>query len=96
MRLLWRLRALQDLRDIRDYITAHGSPTAADRVRRHLRVRADRLRTSPFIGVVTSNRDIRILPPTRYPHRIYYTIQGDDVVILHIRQARAAPDHLDF
>jgi plasmid stabilization system protein ParE len=95
MNLRWRPRALRDLRDICSYIAAHGSPAAADRVRRHLRSRADRLRTSPLIGVASSNPQIRILPPTRYPYRIYYTIQGDDVVILHIRHtARSAPDDL--
>jgi plasmid stabilization system protein ParE len=51
--------------------------------------------TNPFIGVVSSNPQIRILPPTRYPYRIYYTVQGEDVVILHIRHtARLAPDDL--
>lgn len=37
-----------------------------------------------LIGVLASNPEIRILPPSRYPYRIYYTIQGDDVVILYI------------
>jgi toxin ParE1/3/4 len=97
MRLRWDARALQDLRDIRRYIGAHGSPAAADRVRQHLRTRVDRLLTNPSIGVVTNNPQIRILPPTRYPYRIYYTVQGDDVVILHIRHtARAAPDDLSL
>jgi plasmid stabilization system protein ParE len=86
-------RALQDLRDIRSYIAAQGSPASAERVRRHLRGRINRLRSNPFIGVVTSNPDIRVLPPTRYPYRIYYTIQAEHIVILHIRHtARQAPD----
>jgi toxin ParE1/3/4 len=95
MKLRWDARAVQDLRDIRRYIAAHGSPAAADRVRRHLRTRVDRLLTNPFIGVITTNPQIRILPPTRYPYRIYYTVEADDVVILHIRHtARSAPDDL--
>jgi len=95
MNLRWDARALQDLRDIRSYIAVHGSPAAADRVRQHLRIRVHRLLTNPFIGVATSHSQIRILPPTRYPYRIYYTVQGDDVVILHIRHsARSAPDDL--
>jgi toxin ParE1/3/4 len=94
MRLRWDSRALQDLQDIRSYIAAHGSPAAADRVRRHLRTRAQRLAKTPFIGVVSSNPDVRILPPARYPYRIYYTIRGDVLVILHIRHtARQAPEH---
>ena len=61
-------------------------------VRVNLRARINLLRNRPFIGVVTSNPEIRMLPPTRYPYRIYYTVQGDDVVILHIRHtARSTP-----
>jgi|SRR4051794_41037691 len=95
MRLRWDARALQDLRNIRNYIAVHGSPAAADRVRLHLGSRIERLLTNPLIGVISTNAEIRILPPTRYPYRIYYTIQGNDVVILHIRHtARLAPDDL--
>jgi len=95
MNIRWDVRALDDLRDIRHYIAQHGPPAAADRVREHLRTRVARLITRPLIGVLTSNPDIRVLPPTRYPYRIYYTIQGDDVVILHIRHsARSEPNDL--
>jgi plasmid stabilization system protein ParE len=97
MKLRWDPRALQDLREIRSYIAEHGSPAAADRVRQHLRIRIDGLLAHPFIGAVTTNPEIRILPPARYPYRIYYTVQGDDVVILHIRHtARLAPDDLSL
>ena len=95
MKLRWDVRAVQDLRDIRSYIATHGSPLAAERVRQHLRTRGQRLLINPLIGVVSTNPQIRILPPTRYPYRIYYTVQGEDVVILHIRHtARLAPDDL--
>ena len=95
MNLRWDARALQDLRAIRSYIAAQGSPAAADHVRQHLRNRVNRLLTNPFIGVVTTNPQIRILPPTRYPYRVYYTVQGNDVVILHIRHtARSTPEDL--
>ena len=95
MKLRWDARALQDLRDIRSYIALHGSAEAADRVRQHLRTRVARLTTNPFIGIVSTNPQIRVLPPTRYPYRIYYTVQGDDVVILHIRHtARSVSDDL--
>jgi plasmid stabilization system protein ParE len=93
--LRWDARAVRDLRDIRRYIAIHGSPAAADRVRRHLRTRIQRLRTNPLIGVISSNPDIRILPPARYPYRVYYTVQGDKVVVLHIRHtARLIPEDL--
>jgi plasmid stabilization system protein ParE len=77
MNLRWDPRAVQDLRDIRGCIAAHGTAAAADRVRRHLQRRIERLPTNPYMGVVSSNREIRILAPTRYPYRIYYAVQGD-------------------
>jgi plasmid stabilization system protein ParE len=97
MKLRWDVRAVQDLRHIRSYTAEHGSPAAADRVRLYLRARVQRLLTTPFIGVATTDPQIRILPPTRYPYRIYYTVQGHDVVVLHIRHAaRRAPDDLSL
>jgi plasmid stabilization system protein ParE len=97
MNLRWDARALEDIRDIRSYIAVHGLPAAADRVRQHLRNRIYRLLTNPFMGVATSNPQIRILPPTRYPYRIYYTVQRDDVIILHIRHtARSTPNDLSL
>ena len=95
MKLRWDPRAVQDLRDIRRYIAAASSATIANRVRRHLQKRVRLLPANPHMGVASSNREIRILAPTRYPYRIYYTLQGDDIVILHIRHtARQSPDDL--
>ena len=95
MKLRYDARAVQDLRDIRSYIASQGSPAVAERVRRSLHVRINRLRQHPLIGTPSSIPDVRILPPTRYPYRIYYAIRGGEVVILHIRHtARQAPDDL--
>jgi len=97
MNLRWDVRAPSDLRDIRCYIAQHGSPAAADRVRVHLRTRVELLLRRPLIGVLTGNPEIRILPPTSYPYRIYYTVQGDNVGILHVRHsARSEPDDLSI
>jgi plasmid stabilization system protein ParE len=50
----------------------------------------------PHIGTSTSVPKVRILAPTRYPYRIYYTVQGNDVIVLHIRHtARGAPHDLE-
>lgn len=86
-------QARSDLEAIRAYLTLHAVAAAADRVRAHLRQRIRRLRHTPLIGVTTSEPGIRILPPTRYPYRIYYTVTADAVVVLHIRHsARRDPD----
>ena len=91
MNLRWDPRAIQDLREIRSFIAARGSAKAADNVRRHLRGRANRLRTHPALGRPSSNSGIRILAATRYPYRIYYAVRGDDVVILHVRHTARRP-----
>ena len=58
-------------------------------------IRAIRWEVETLQRYLGSNPEIRILPPTLYPYRIYYTVQGDDVVILHIRHsARSEPDDL--
>ena len=96
MKLRWDPRAFHDLIEIRGYIATNASPGAAERVRRHLRKRAESLRKNPFLGVVSSHAEIRVLAPTRYPYRIYYTVQGSEVIILHIRHtARRAPHDLE-
>jgi toxin ParE1/3/4 len=94
MNLRWDKRAIQDLHNIRRYI-ANSSPAAAGRVQQHLRSRILRLPQHPLIGVATSNPEVRVLPATRYPYRIYYSIQNNEIVILHIRHtARRTPDDL--
>ena len=86
-------QAKRDLLEIRNYLTEHAGTDTADRVRMHLRQRINRLRQAPLIGVVTSEPSIRILPPTRYPYRIYYTLTAEAVVVLHVRHsARRDPD----
>ena len=95
MNLRWDQRAIQDLHDIRRYVTANSSPAAAGRVQQHLRSRILRLPTYPLIGIATSNPEVRVLPATRYPYRIYYSIQNNEIFIMHIRHtARRAPDDL--
>jgi toxin ParE1/3/4 len=91
MRLRYDPRAIQDLSDIRSYLVAHAAEKAAEKIRRHLQTRANRLRTRPFMGIASEHPNIRILPPTQYPYRIYYAIRDEEVVILHIRHTARRP-----
>ena len=93
MKLRFDARAICDLREIHAYLIEKAEVGAADSVRTHLRVRTRQLAKRPLIGLATTMSEIRVLPPTRYPYRIYYTIQGEDLVILHIRHtSRRAPE----
>jgi len=86
-------RARDDLRHIRSYLLENAGSGAAERVRLYLRDRIHRLGTSPYIGVKTLHPDVRLLPPGRYPCRIFYSIEADAVVILHVRHS--ARDDVD-
>ncbi len=85
-------QAERDLREIRDYLLREAGAQAANKVRRHLHARIKTLSRFPLIGIRTSHGAVRILPPVRYPYRIYYAVSDEAVVILHIRHtARRAP-----
>jgi plasmid stabilization system protein ParE len=97
LKLRLAFQAKRDLTAIRDYLLSQAGSGPAGRVREYLRERIQSLRTAPMLGVATTRVDIRVLPPTRYPYRIFYTITADTVVILHIRHsARSEPDFSDF
>ena len=95
MKVRFDARAVEDLREIRRYIAEHGSTEAAERVRKHLRARCLRLKDFPLMGVASAQLEVRVLPPIRYPYRVYYTVQDTYVVILHIRHtSRQEPDEI--
>ena len=93
LRISLHRRADQDLQEIQSYLVQQAGAQAAERVRLHLLSKLRRLASTPRMGRPTSNAAIRILPPTRYPYRIYYTVASDAVIVLHIRHsARRDPD----
>ena len=87
MKVSLHRRARSDLEAIRSYLLKHADVQAAERVKEHLRTKISRLANRPFIGTATDDPDIRILPPTRYPYRIYYTVTANAVIVLNIRHS---------
>lgn len=83
-------RALNDLSEIRSYLTQH-SPLGAERVRVHIAETVERLSDFPRLGRATDEPDVRVLPLTRYPYVVFYSVMSDEVVILHIRHGARAP-----
>jgi toxin ParE1/3/4 len=78
-------RARLDLAEIRDFIRQAYGPESAERIRLHLKSRIERLGRSPPVGIASDLLGIRILSPTRYPYRIYFTRTDTAVSVLHIR-----------
>jgi plasmid stabilization system protein ParE len=90
VKLRFTARAVGDLENIRAYLVARN-PRGAERVRAHIELTIDRLANFPELGPATDEPSVRVLPLTRYPYLIYYSLVGDDLVILHIRQAARKP-----
>ncbi len=84
MKLFWTEPAIQDLRDLRDYIAADSDFHAADFIASII-TRAERLTTFPMIGRVVpeaQGEDIREILYRSY--RIIYRIVGERVDVLAV------------
>ena len=78
-------RARADLAAIKAYLMREAGARSAERVRTHLNARILRLSRHPNLGITSDEPGIRILSPAKYPYRIYFTVTGDTVIVLHIR-----------
>lgn len=82
--------ALSDLEEIRDYLVER-SPSGAERVRLHIMETVERLSDFPFLGRSTDEPKVRVLPLTRYPYLVFYSVLDSEVAVLHIRHSARAP-----
>ncbi len=83
MRVRYSLRAGRDLAQIVGYLDER-SPTSAAAVRRIITASIAVLAEFPFISPSTELPNIREMTIVRYPYKVYYTIRGTDVLILHM------------
>ena len=80
-----------DLAGIADYLVER-SPRGAELVDRGIHKTVDLISVFPGSGRALEQRPaIRVLPVGRYPYLVFYTVRGDEVVILHIRHGARAP-----
>ena len=91
MNLSYSPRAVGDLADIADYLVAR-SPRGALSVESSIRKTIDVIVAFPKAGRALEQRShVRVMPLGRYPYLLFYTVRGDEVVILHIRHGRRKP-----
>jgi toxin ParE1/3/4 len=51
----------------------------------------------PRIGRVTDIEGVKLLPVIQYPYLVYYTLEDNEVVIVHVRHgARDLPEQGDL
>lgn len=85
-RLRWSNLALDDLRQLRDYLLARD-PGAARRVVEIIRDRSKLLKQHPMAGPPLDIADTRKLSVGRYPYRLIYRVNNDEVTILRVYHA---------
>jgi toxin ParE1/3/4 len=90
MRVRYSLRAFADREAIYDYLELR-SPQGARDVQRAIVQAIRSLASHPRIGQRTDRPGIYELIVPRRPYKIYYRIEGDEVWIVHIRDARRRP-----
>jgi toxin ParE1/3/4 len=88
MKVRYSETALRELDEIFAYIYERNRSAAAavvDRV-------AALLEEFPLAGHTTDEPGVRIMPLVRYPYLVFYAVNGEEIVILHVRHgARLRP-----
>jgi addiction module RelE/StbE family toxin len=90
MRVRYTARAFAERERIFAYLDARN-PQAARSVVGLIKQRIEELGDAPYKGHRTDRGGIFTLWITPYPYRIYYRIDGEDVVIIHIRHTSRRP-----
>jgi plasmid stabilization system protein ParE len=90
MKVRYTDTAATEVEEILEYIAQHN-PSAAVRVNLRIHQTTDLLADFPEIAQMTDEPGIRRTPVGRYPLLVYYTVEGNEVVILHVRHAAREP-----
>jgi toxin ParE1/3/4 len=92
MKLRYTRRARDDLQAIYDYLD-QVSPFGAKSVKQTLERRIRLLGDIPFMAPATDEPGVFELSIVRYPYKVYYRVENDEVRIVHIRHtSRQPPD----
>jgi len=87
VRLRFSPQAYADIADIHEYIAQH-SPRAATAIVAQVRITSLLLARYPALGRETDIPGVRVFPTARYPYFVYYKLQQEELVIIHVRHGR--------
>ena len=90
MKIRYTPRARSDLQAIVEYL-GDRSPQGMRNVRRALEVTIQLIGQYPNSGRLAGEQTVRVLPVGRYPYLVYWTVERDEVWIVHIRDGRGKP-----
>ncbi|MBI5470669.1 type II toxin-antitoxin system RelE/ParE family toxin [Candidatus Kaiserbacteria bacterium] len=83
-------RAVRDLTDIRNYLIKE-SPQGAESVRRAIERCVTAIGEFPGYGLETSNERVRVMPVSSYPYLVYFTVEKETIVVVHVRHSSRMP-----
>ncbi len=90
MKVRYTIRARTDFAAIISYL-GERSPAGARSVKAAIERRIALLGEFPFIAPMTDEPGVYELTLVRYPYKVYYQVDGDDVWIVHIRHTARRP-----
>jgi plasmid stabilization system protein ParE len=91
VRITYSPRAVADLAGIGDYLYERN-PWAAAAVERRIRTIVELAGQFPASGRTLEQRSIvRVIPLGNYPYLVFYTVSGEELIILHIRHSAREP-----
>jgi len=91
VKVRWTDEALRDLDEIATYLAANY-PAVAPAFERRLMLVLAWIERWPQSARRSARRPgVRVVPLGRYPYRVFFRIDDDTVVVLHIHHAARAP-----
>jgi toxin ParE1/3/4 len=87
MRVRWTEVAFTELNDIHAYI-ARDNPEAAKAVVLRIEQVVARLVRFPHMAGATGASGIRVFPALPFPYLVFYTVEGEELIIRNIRHGR--------
>lgn len=90
MKLHYRAQALADI-DAIDRFLEERSPSGARSVLRAIYASIQLVAESPLSYQCTNDSDIRVHVVRRYSYKIFYSVAGDAVEIIHVRHTSRRP-----
>lgn len=90
MKVRYTLRARADLDEIYAYLRERA-PASAEVVKSVIERRIAWLAEFPLMAPTTDEPGVHELSLVRYPYKIYYEVQSDEVWIIHIRHNARQP-----
>jgi toxin ParE1/3/4 len=92
MRVKYSKRAVADLRQIAAYYARSDDPAVGERIAERIQQVVARIAVTPLSGrPVVQRPGVRVVPLLSYRYKVFYTVVGDSIRIVHIRHTSRRP-----